>query len=150
MQAAMNASIAASAATPLAAPWRTKRERTARSANSRNPARARWRFGDTPATLRPDPDPGNVRVARHRRHAYGELLAWFTRLLASDAFMAVALDGRAALVTGRLRGVLPQPPSSRRDRRSKTMRQASRRLDIQIAAPALDVVDGPPTGTSTS
>jgi hypothetical protein len=64
--------------------------------------------------------------------------------------MAVALDGRAALVTGRLRGVLPQPPSSRRDRRSKTMRQASRRLDIQIAAPALDVVDGPPTGTSTS
>jgi predicted nucleic acid-binding protein len=66
---------------------------------------------------------------------YGELLAWFTRLLASDAFSVVPLDGRAALIAGRLRGVLPHPPA-RRDRRSKTMRQASWLLDIEIAATA--------------
>jgi predicted nucleic acid-binding protein len=73
-------------------------------------------------------------VARDAR--YGELLAWFTRLLASDAFAVVALDGRAALIAGRLRGALPHPPPSRRDRRSKTMRQASWLLDIEIAATA--------------
>jgi len=67
---------------------------------------------------------------------YDELLAWFTRLLASDAFSVVALDGRAALIAGRLRGALPYPPPRRRDRRSKTMRQASWLLDIEIAATA--------------
>ncbi len=67
---------------------------------------------------------------------YGDLLAWFTRLLASDAFSVVALDGRAALIAGRLRGVLPHPPPSRRDQRSKTMRQASWLLDIEIVATA--------------
>jgi predicted nucleic acid-binding protein len=67
---------------------------------------------------------------------YAELLAWFTRLLASDAFAVVALDGRAALIAGCLRGVLPHPPPRRRDRRSKTMRQASWLLDIEIAATA--------------
>lgn len=66
---------------------------------------------------------------------YGELLGWFTRLLASDAFSVVVLDGRAALLAGRLRGVLPHPPA-KRDRRSKTMRQASWLLDIEIAATA--------------
>ncbi len=50
-------------------------------------------------------------------------------------FSVVSLDGRAVLVAGRLRGVLPHPPV-RRDRRSKTMRQASWLLDIQIAATA--------------
>lgn len=67
---------------------------------------------------------------------YGELLAWFTRLVASDAFSVVGLDGRAALIAGRVRGLLPHPPPSRRDRRSKTMRQASWLLDIEIAASA--------------
>jgi predicted nucleic acid-binding protein len=67
---------------------------------------------------------------------YGELLAWLTRLLASGAFSVVALDGRAALIAGRLRGVSPHPPPGRRDRRSKTMRQASWLLDIEIAATA--------------
>jgi predicted nucleic acid-binding protein len=66
---------------------------------------------------------------------YRELLAWFTRLLAGDAFSVVPLDGRAALVAGRLRGVLPHAPA-RRDRRSKTMRQASWLLDVEIAATA--------------
>lgn len=66
---------------------------------------------------------------------YGNLLFWFTRLLAGDVLSVVALDGRAALVAGRLRGVLPHPPA-RRDRRSKTMRQASWLLDIEIAATA--------------
>jgi predicted nucleic acid-binding protein len=66
---------------------------------------------------------------------YANLLAWFTRLLASDAFAVVALDGRAALIAGRLRGLLPHPPA-RRDRRSKTMRQASWLLDIEVAATA--------------
>lgn len=66
---------------------------------------------------------------------YANLLAWFTRLLASGAFAVVPLDGRAALVAGRLRGLLPHPPA-RRDSRSKTMRQASWLLDIEIAATA--------------
>ncbi len=66
---------------------------------------------------------------------YVELLSWFTRLLASDVFSVVALDGRAALVAGRLRGILRHPPA-KRDRRSKTMRQASWLLDIEIAATA--------------
>lgn len=64
---------------------------------------------------------------------YRELLAWFTRVLARDAFSVVALDGRAALVAGCVRGVLPHPPA-RHDRRSKAMRQASWLLDIEIAA----------------
>lgn len=74
--------------------------------------------------------------AASRDARYDNLLAWFTRLLASDAFSVVVLDGRAALVAGRLRGVLPHPPHGRRDRRSKTMRQASWLLDIEIAATA--------------
>ena len=78
---------------------------------------------------------GYQRVAS-RDARYDNLLAWFTRLLASDAFSVVVLDGRAALVAGRLRGVLPHPPPSRRDRRSKPMRQASWLLDIEIAATA--------------
>lgn len=78
---------------------------------------------------------GYQRVAP-RDARYSQLLAWFTRLLASDAFSVVALDGRAALIAGRLRGALPHPPATKRDRRSKTMRQASWLLDIQIAATA--------------
>jgi predicted nucleic acid-binding protein len=66
---------------------------------------------------------------------YANLLAWFTHLLADDLFTVVALDGRAALIAGRLRGLLPHPPA-RRDPRSKTMRQASWLLDIEIAATA--------------
>lgn len=77
---------------------------------------------------------------RYQRRAagdarFGHLLAWFTRLLASEVFVVVALDGRAALVAGRLRGLLPHPPA-RRDPRSKTMRQAAWLLDIEIAATA--------------
>lgn len=68
---------------------------------------------------------------------FTELLAWLTRLLASDAFLVVALDGRAALIAGRLRGVLPHPPpKGRSDRRPKTLRQASWLLDMEIAATA--------------
>ena len=85
---------------------------------------------------------GYQRMASGDRR-YGELLAWLTRLLASETFSAVALDGRAALIAGRLRGVLPYPPArpdrrskSVRDRRSKTMRQAAWLLDIEIAATA--------------
>ncbi len=70
-----------------------------------------------------------------------------TRLLASDSFSVIALDGRAALIAGRLRGVLPHPPA-KRDRRSKTMRQASWLLDIETAATAfaagLDVATANP------
>jgi hypothetical protein len=39
------------------------------------------------------------------------------------------------LIAGRLRGLLPHPPT-RRDRRSKTMRQASWLLDIEVVATA--------------
>jgi predicted nucleic acid-binding protein len=67
---------------------------------------------------------------------FGELLAWFTRFLASDALSVVPLDGRAALIAGRVRAALPHPPPSKADRRSKTMRQASWRLDVEIAATA--------------
>lgn len=66
---------------------------------------------------------------------YDELLVWFTRLLDDDVLTVVSLDDRAALVAGRLRGVVPHPPAGR-DRRSKTMRQASWLIDIQIAATA--------------
>jgi predicted nucleic acid-binding protein len=65
------------------------------------------------------------------RHA----LDWFTSLLADDLLTIVPLDGRAALVAGRLRGAMPHPPA-RRDRRSKTMRQAAWLLDVEIAATA--------------
>lgn len=68
---------------------------------------------------------------------FRELLNWFTRLVASAAFSVVPLDGRAAIVAGRLRGKSPHPPPKRsRDRRSKTMRQASWLMDIEIAATA--------------
>jgi predicted nucleic acid-binding protein len=77
---------------------------------------------------------GYQRMARTDKR-YADLLAWFTRVLASDTFAVVALDGRAALIAGRLRGLLPHPPA-RRDLRSKTMRQASWLLDIEIAATA--------------
>jgi predicted nucleic acid-binding protein len=77
---------------------------------------------------------GYQRMAADDRR-YDRLLDWFTRLLDGDVLAVVALDGRAALVAGRLRAVLPHPPG-RRDRRSKTMRQASWLLDIEIAATA--------------
>lgn len=66
---------------------------------------------------------------------YRVLLEWFTELLAQDALAVIALDGRAALVAGRLRAAAPYPPA-RRDRRSKSMRQAAWLMDIQIAATA--------------
>ncbi len=66
---------------------------------------------------------------------YVTLLAWLTRLVSGDALSVVPLDGRAGLIAGRLRGVLPHAPAAR-DRRSKTMRQASWLLDIEIAATA--------------
>lgn len=66
---------------------------------------------------------------------YATLLGWFTELIADDLLAIVPLDGRAALVAGRLRGALPHPPA-RRDRRSKPMRQAAWLLDVEIAATA--------------
>ncbi len=74
---------------------------------------------------------------RTRDPRFHALLAWFTRLVAGDAFRAVSFDGRAALVAGRIRAEMPHPFSTRRgDQRSKTMRQAAWLLDIQIAATA--------------
>jgi predicted nucleic acid-binding protein len=73
------------------------------------------------------------RAARDRR--YAALRAWFTHLIDSDTFVVVPLDGRAALVAGRLRAAIPHPPG-KRDRRSKTMRQAAWLLDIEVAATA--------------
>lgn len=68
---------------------------------------------------------------------FRRLLHWWIRFVASAAFSVVPLDGRAAIVAGQLRGRSPHPPrKSSRDRRSKTMRQASWILDIEIAATA--------------
>jgi predicted nucleic acid-binding protein len=68
---------------------------------------------------------------------YAELLAWFTRLVASPALRVAPLDGYGAIVAGRMRGQAPHPPPKRQgDKRSKTMRQASWLLDIEIAATA--------------
>lgn len=68
---------------------------------------------------------------------FGQLLNWFTRLVASTVFSAVPLDGRSVIVAGQLRGKSPHPPAKRRgDRRTKTMRQASWLMDIDIAATA--------------
>jgi len=64
-------------------------------------------------------------------------LNWFTRLVASAAFIVVPLDGRAPSSRGQVRGESPHPPGKRRDdRRSKTMRQASWLMDIEVAATA--------------
>jgi len=66
---------------------------------------------------------------------FRELLNWFTRFVASAALSVVPLDGRAATVAGQMRGESPHsPPKQGRDRRSKTMRQASWLMDIEIAA----------------
>jgi predicted nucleic acid-binding protein len=68
---------------------------------------------------------------------FRRLFAWFTRLLADGTLDVVPLDGRAALVAGQLRARSPHPATRRRgDRRSKTMRQASWLMDIEIAATA--------------
>lgn len=68
---------------------------------------------------------------------FGELLHWFIRLVASEAFRVVPLDGRAAVVAGRVRAEIPHaPPKRRGDQRARTMRQASWLLDIEIAATA--------------
>lgn len=67
---------------------------------------------------------------------YRRLLDWFTTLVAADSFEVVPLDGRAAIVAGQLRGRSRHPPGRRGDRRSKTMRQASWLMDIEIAASA--------------
>jgi predicted nucleic acid-binding protein len=68
---------------------------------------------------------------------YRRLLAWYTGLIAQGSLEVVPFDGRAAIVAGRLRAQAPHPPRIRRgDRRSRTMRQASWLLDIQIAATA--------------
>lgn len=68
---------------------------------------------------------------------YEQLADWFTRLVASDAFRVIPFDGRAAVVAGDLRAASPYPPAKRKgDSRSKTMRQASWLLDIEIAATA--------------
>jgi predicted nucleic acid-binding protein len=66
---------------------------------------------------------------------FPEQLAWFSRILRGEAFLVVALGGRAAYVAGRLRGAMPYPPG-KRDHRSKPMRQAAWLIDIQIAATA--------------
>ncbi|HEX8054700.1 MAG TPA: hypothetical protein VF517_17060 [Thermoleophilaceae bacterium] len=76
-----------------------------------------------------------LRAGRDPR--FRSLLDWFTHLMASGTFRVVPLDGRAAVVAGRVRAAMPHPPGGRkRDPRSKTMRQAAWLLDIQIAASA--------------
>lgn len=68
---------------------------------------------------------------------FRQKLSWFRALVASGAFTVTALDGRAAVIAGQLRAEAPHPPRrTRSDRRSKTMRQASWLLDIEIAGTA--------------
>ncbi|MGH2947165.1 MAG: type II toxin-antitoxin system VapC family toxin [Solirubrobacteraceae bacterium] len=68
---------------------------------------------------------------------YRRLLAWFAGLVASGSFNVVPLDGRAAIVAGQMRARSRHPPPRRRgDPRSKTMRQASWLMDVEIAATA--------------
>jgi predicted nucleic acid-binding protein len=64
------------------------------------------------------------------------LLTWFTALFEDGSFAIVPFDGRAGIVAGRLRAEMRHPPARPRDHGSKTMRQASWLLDIQIAATA--------------
>jgi predicted nucleic acid-binding protein len=76
-----------------------------------------------------------LRAGRDAR--FRSLLAWLTGLVTTGSLDVVPLDGRAAIVAGQVRGRSPHPPPRRRDdRRSKTMRQASWLMDIQIAATA--------------
>lgn len=66
---------------------------------------------------------------------FGALRDWLVRLIGSQVLNVISLDGRAAVIAGRLRAENPHPPPGR-DSRSKTMRQAAWLFDIQIAAVA--------------
>lgn len=71
------------------------------------------------------------------RVGHARSLSLLTDLVSSHVVAVVPLNGRAAIVAGRLRAALPHAPARRRgDQRSKTMRQAAWLLDIQIAATA--------------
>lgn len=74
-------------------------------------------------------------IASDRR--FSIWMVWLRRIVAARLIDVVALDGRAALVAGRVRARAPHaPPARRGDRRTKTMRQAAWLIDIQIAATA--------------
>lgn len=64
------------------------------------------------------------------------LSGWLAGLLGNGTLAVVPFGGRAGLVAGHVRAALPYAPPNRRDRRSKTMRQAAWLMDIQIAATA--------------
>jgi predicted nucleic acid-binding protein len=61
-------------------------------------------------------------------------LTWFTELVASDLVEVLSLDRPAAIVAGRLRAMLPAPPTGARRRGTKPEQRAGWVLDIQIAA----------------
>lgn len=73
---------------------------------------------------------------RERRPEFGALLRWLEEEVALRQLCSVVpLDGRAALLAGRLRALAPSPPRARRgDTRTKTRRRAAWHLDLQIAA----------------
>lgn len=76
-----------------------------------------------------------LQIAARADSRFRYALDWFGRVVATDTLAVVPLDGRAAFIAGRLRGEAAHPGSrTRTDRRSKTMRQASWLMDIEIAA----------------
>ncbi|MDQ3821846.1 MAG: hypothetical protein M3321_01230 [Actinomycetota bacterium] len=74
-------------------------------------------------------------VAAARRPEFAAALRWLEEeVVAGDLLRIVPLDGRAALVAGRLRARAKLPSASKGDRRTKAQRRAAWHLDVQIAA----------------
>jgi predicted nucleic acid-binding protein len=75
-------------------------------------------------------------LERERRPEFADFLRWLEHEVAGERLCAVIrMDGRAALVAGRLRARAPHPPArAKGDRRTKARRRAAWHLDLQIAA----------------
>jgi predicted nucleic acid-binding protein len=70
-----------------------------------------------------------------QRPAFAAALGWLQdEVVAGGLCQVVPLDGRAALVAGRLRARAELPPARKGDRRTKAQRRVAWQLDLQIAA----------------
>lgn len=73
--------------------------------------------------------------AAAQRPGFAHALRWLEEdVLEGGLCHVIPLDGRAALVAGRLRARAKPPPAVRGDRRSKARHRAAWQLDLQIAA----------------
>jgi predicted nucleic acid-binding protein len=74
-------------------------------------------------------------AAAATRPEFAVALRWVEiEVVGGDLCRVVPLDGRAALVAGRLRARADLPPAAKGDKRTKAQRRAAWHLDLQIAA----------------